>query len=309
MKFSITIPAFKTNYLRDAIESCLSQTFSDFELIIVDDASPYDIKGVVVPYLTDSRVRYYRNEKNCGAEHVVDNWNICLGYCTGDWVICMGDDDMLMPNCLEEYSKAISNNPQYDVFHGRVRQIDEHGALIKILPDRAEHESAYANIIHRLEGRHQYIGDFCYRIRRLRHEGGYYNLPYAWGSDDITAYILGCPNGVGNINTPIFCYRINSMSISSSGNELKKLQALLLVDKWLHDFVNIQNPKTELEIEELNEIKRQIPKATSKTQGYVIIPSMLKNPFTFFKWFMVGAKYGLTKATVIKSIIRYNIYR
>lgn len=78
MKFSILLPAYKKKYLYECIESCLAQTYSDFEIIIVDDASPEDLKAVVGQF-SDIRIRYYRNEKNCGALHVVDNWNICLG--------------------------------------------------------------------------------------------------------------------------------------------------------------------------------------------------------------------------------------
>ena len=90
MKFSITIPAYKARFLDEAIKSVIAQTYQDWQLVIVDDCSPEDLKGIVEPYLADSRVKYYRNEKNCGAVDVVDNWNICLSHCTGDYVICMG---------------------------------------------------------------------------------------------------------------------------------------------------------------------------------------------------------------------------
>ena len=77
MKFSITIPAYKAAFLPEAIESCLAQTYSDFELIVVDDASPEDIAGIVHRY-EDRRIKYYRNEHNYGAINVVENWNRCL---------------------------------------------------------------------------------------------------------------------------------------------------------------------------------------------------------------------------------------
>ena len=106
MKFSVTIPAYKAKFLKEAIESVLSQTYEKFELIIVDDNSPENLKAIVDEF-SDSRIRYYRNPQNCGAVNVVDNWNICLSYCTGEYVICMGDDDRLLPNCLYEYLKLI----------------------------------------------------------------------------------------------------------------------------------------------------------------------------------------------------------
>ena len=76
MKFSVLIPAYKRQYLQECIDSVLSQTFQDFEIVIVDDCSPEDIKSVVYLF-NDSRISFYRNEANCGAVDVVDNWNKC----------------------------------------------------------------------------------------------------------------------------------------------------------------------------------------------------------------------------------------
>ena len=149
MKFSITIPAYKVRYLYDAIKSVLDQTYKDFELIIVDDCSPENLKDIVDKF-KDSRIRYYRNEVNCGARDVVNNWNICLKYCTGDWVICMGDDDMLMPNTLCEYNELIQRFPNVEILHGRVAQIDEANNIIDILPERAEYETYVSFLYQRL---------------------------------------------------------------------------------------------------------------------------------------------------------------
>ena len=124
MKFSVTIPAYKAQFLNEAIKSVVSQTYAEWDLVIVDDCSPESLQTIVKPYLTDSRIRYYRNEKNCGAINVVDNWNICLSYCTGDYVICMGDDDRLLPTCLADYKTLIERYPNLNVYHTRTEIIN-----------------------------------------------------------------------------------------------------------------------------------------------------------------------------------------
>ena len=48
--FSITIPAYKSKYLKEAIDSCLLQSYTNFELIIVDDASPENLHEIVSQY-------------------------------------------------------------------------------------------------------------------------------------------------------------------------------------------------------------------------------------------------------------------
>lgn len=286
----------------------MAQTCQNFELIVVNDCSPENLDSVMNLF-NDSKIHYYKNEKNFGAKNVVDNWNKCLSYCSGEWVICMGDDDMLMPFCLEEYANAIKKNPYVDEFHGRVRLIDENDDLIEILPDRADVESAYANIIHRLEGRRQYIGDFCYRISRLRKEGGFYKIPFAWGSDDITSYICGVPNGVGNINVPIFCYRMNRLTISNSGYECEKLKALLIVDKWLNDFIANQKPETELERFEFKRLCELREKGLSNAQSFVLVSSFNKSLLNLVKWFWVKKKYGVSFRTYVKSFLRLLFYK
>ena len=124
IKFSILVPAFKARFLAECIDSILSQTYTNLELIIVNDASPENLDEIVSRY-DDARIQYYVNEKNFGAINVVDNWNKCLSYATGEYVICMGDDDKLMPCCLEEYRKLIGKYPEVDVLHGRTIIMNE----------------------------------------------------------------------------------------------------------------------------------------------------------------------------------------
>jgi len=232
LKFSITIPSFKTLYLKEAIESIISQTYPDWELVIVDDCSPEDIAGVVKPYLADHRVRYYRNEKNCGAENVVDNWNICLNYCTGDYVICIGDDDRLLPCCLEEYGKLIEKYPNLNVYHARTEIIDERGLVAEKTATRPEREDVLTMMTERWNGRNQFIGDFCYKREHLVSQGGYYVLPFAWGSDDITAFRAALTDGIANTEKAGFQYRENRNSISLSYNDREKADAVMLQKKW-----------------------------------------------------------------------------
>ena len=243
MRFSVTIPAYKAQYLKEAIESVTSQTYTDWELIIVDDCSPENLEAIVKPFLTDSRIRYYRNEKNCGAVNVVDNWNICLNYCTGDYVICMGDDDRLLPQCLEEYKTLIEEYPDLNVYHCRTEIINEKGAVVNLQEPRPQWESVLSFLWNRWNHRNkQYIGDFCYNTSYLKSAGGYYKLPLAWGSDDITAIIAAKEKGIANTQDFCFQYRENSQTISSAASNAKiKIEARLAQYRWFADFLNEQS--------------------------------------------------------------------
>jgi hypothetical protein len=83
----------------------------------------------------------------------------------------------------------------------------------------------------------QFISDFVYRTTALRNIGGYYKLPLAWCSDDLTAYIVASDKGIVHTNEPIFNYRRNDFSITSSGNHISKRLATLQLENWLKDFL------------------------------------------------------------------------
>lgn len=304
MKFSITIPAYKAKYLKECIDSIIAQTYKDFELIIVNDASPEGLDSIVKQY-TDARIRYYVNEKNCGAINVVDNWNKCLEYAKGEFIICMGDDDKLMPNCLEEYVKLIDKYPELDAFHARVIRIDDNSEIIDILEDRAEHETIYSFMRHRFNRRQQYIGDFCFRTSKLRSMGGYYKLPMAWDSDDITTFMMTVPFGIANTNKASFMYRVNPFTISNTGNNFIKLKAINQANKWLESFMKKLSPVSLEDIEEYKLLNKLAKKSIDIEKTIIIYSSYQSSIFNVFTWIRHKKDYGLTYKHIIKAMINY----
>lgn len=301
MKFSITIPAYKSKFLKECIDSILNQTYKDFELIILNDASPEKLDEIIKQY-DDSRIHYYVNEKNCGAINVVDNWNKCLNYANGDFTICMGDDDKLMPNCLEEYSKLIEKFPNVDAFHARVIRINDDSDIIDILPDRAEVESVYSAMRHRFKSRQQYIGDFCYRTTKLKSLGGYYKLPLAWTSDDITSYMMAGTNGIVNTNKATFMYRINAQTISRTGNCKIKMESLIKARIWIDNFFKTLHPDTIEDIEEFKLLPQLLEKWLDSEKCSIIVDSCRNRISNILYWIKSKRKYGLSKKHFFKAI-------
>lgn len=282
MTFTVTIPAYKSQYLKKAIESVAAQTCKDWELIIVDDCSPENLYAVVEPFLKDERIRYYRNEKNCGAVDVVDNWNICLAYATGDYIICMGDDDRLLPRCLEEYQKLIEKYPQLNVYHCRTEIINEAGAVIATQEERPEWESALSMLWNRWDNRNkQFIGDFCYRTEHLKAAGGYFKLPLAWGSDDITALRAAKEQGIANTEAFCFQYRENSSTITSSAaNARIKMEAFVAQHRWYSAFLEekANEALSKEDVRLLDTINNPRQKAIIKALGRYVPDYVKGNP-------------------------------
>jgi glycosyltransferase involved in cell wall biosynthesis len=108
-KVSILIPTYNyAHYIGEAIESALNQTYTDFELIIIDDQSRDNTDEVVARYLTDPRVRYYKNKVNLG---LAANFNEALKYASGEYIKYLLADDLFHPALLEKMVPVMEQYP------------------------------------------------------------------------------------------------------------------------------------------------------------------------------------------------------
>lgn len=86
-------------YISQTIESVLAQTFSDWELIIVDDASSDNSVEIIKKYCDDTRIKLICHDKNKGLKESIKT---ALHYAKGDWIAFVESDDSIMPNALEK---------------------------------------------------------------------------------------------------------------------------------------------------------------------------------------------------------------
>ena len=109
---SVCIPTYRgATHIRAAVDSVLSQTFADFELLIVDDSSPDDTFAIASSY-RDPRVRCLRNPQNLGPE---GNWNRCLAEATGRYFKLLPQDDVLAPSCLQREVDVLENDEHHQI--------------------------------------------------------------------------------------------------------------------------------------------------------------------------------------------------
>lgn len=97
---SIIMPSYNTGrFIKETIESVLAQTYSNWELIIVDDCSTDDTDDVVGQYLSDERIRYIKNDINSGA---AVSRNRALREAKGKWIAFLDSDDLWEPQKIEK---------------------------------------------------------------------------------------------------------------------------------------------------------------------------------------------------------------
>jgi glycosyltransferase involved in cell wall biosynthesis len=126
--FSIVTPVYNTEIgvLRETIESVVEQTFQDWELILVDDASPNDEVRQVLRAAADkdSRVRVIERSEN---GHIVAASNDGIGAARAPFIGLLDHDDLLVPEALERVRAAIEFAPDADYFYSDEDKIDEDG--------------------------------------------------------------------------------------------------------------------------------------------------------------------------------------
>lgn len=297
MRFTIGVPAFKSAFLKECIESILNQTYAEFELIIINDASPNPINEIISLF-KDTRIKFFRNDQNIGAKDVVKNWNKCLQLAIGDYFILMGDDDKMEPNFLQEFDLLIKKYPNLDIYHCRSKIINAQSEVISLTPSWPEYETVYDNIWHRIKGfRMQFISDFVYKTQALKDSGGFYFLPLAWASDDITAYKQIGSKGIAHTNFCLLNYRNSPITISNSGNINFKLLAIQGEKKWFDIFINTAKPKGVDKVM-LHQIKILLPVYFSNKIKLTLSLSLKKN---FFKGILLSLKEIRYKRTTPKE--------
>ena len=130
-KFSIVIPVYKTpeKYLKEMLDSILSQTYGNWELCIADGSPAGEsVERILKAYARkDSRIRYKILGENLG---ISGNTNAALEMAEGDYIVLADHDDIVTENALYECAKAVNENPGADVLYSDEDKLDMDGGAL-----------------------------------------------------------------------------------------------------------------------------------------------------------------------------------
>ena len=124
---SVVMPLYNAEkYVGEAVESVLSQSYTNFELIIVNDAST-DKSVAQVKRIVDRRIVIIENEKNLG---IVASRNRGLALAKGKYIAVLDSDDIALPNRLEKQEAFLEANPEYGICGSYYHVINGNGKKI-----------------------------------------------------------------------------------------------------------------------------------------------------------------------------------
>jgi glycosyltransferase involved in cell wall biosynthesis len=131
-KVSIGLAVYNgEKYLDEAIQSILSQTFEDFELIISDNASTDRTGEICQAYLAkDARIRYHRNETNIGG---ANNENLTFKLSRGKYFRLAAHDDVCEPGLIKRLVQALDEDPEVVLALSSMMRINEYGEHLGVV--------------------------------------------------------------------------------------------------------------------------------------------------------------------------------
>jgi len=238
-------------YLREAIDSILSQTHENLEFIIVDDGSTDGTADIIRSY-SDVRIRNARNQQNLGLTKSL-NKGIALAH--GEYIARQDADDVSEPDRLERQLDVIEADRDLVLLGTWSRDIDEHGRVVGHFDLPLDHESMLGNALNGMTPvRHPSI---LVRRSALEKIGGYADeFPFAQDLDLILR--IAEVGRVGNIRDRLLRYRVHEYSITTAQgntqvscareicNRARQLRGMPDLEKSFQPHRLIQSPAEQL---------------------------------------------------------------
>lgn len=241
-KLAIVIPAYKATFLAAALDSIAAQTCQDFTLYIGDDCSPHQLGEIVERYRNKINLVYKRFDTNLGGKDLVAQWERCIDMSQGEeWIWLFSDDDVMEPQCVEEFYKTIMENPQAGLVHFDICRLDDATGKVTPLPVYPKHCSAKYYLDEKLNGHIvSFVVEFIVRQDIFFGQGRFQNFDLAWGSDFISwVKFADAAGGIDTCRNAKVLWRKSNENISPNKScpiLVRKIYSLIENAKWLMDF-------------------------------------------------------------------------
>lgn len=222
---SVLMPVYEQDpvFLREAVESVLSQSFSDLELIIIDDGSADQSCKRLLREIErrDIRVRLIANSTNLG---IIASRNVGIAHARGEYIALLDSDDIAQNDRLQKQYDFLSLHGEYALCGSWAFIIDEHSALVGKKVSPCDHRVIKQNIM---------IYNFfthstCMFRKKIISQIGAYD-PAAWKAEDYDFLLRVIAHYPVAILPEFLCsYRINRRGDSLRNNKLQEWRSLLV---------------------------------------------------------------------------------
>lgn len=213
-------------WVQEAVNSILGQSFSDFELIIVLDNPLYKEFIFWIDQLNDKRVLLIINEKNLG---LTKSLNIGLKVAKGKFIARMDADDISLQNRFEKQIALMKGDDDLVVCGGWIEKIGDSNGVVRYVGDPEE-------IMEKFTFPNPYLSPIAHPTAFIRKEfleknNLSYNEMFKVAQDyGLWNEILKCDGKISNVQEPLLLYRISSCQITKTkrDEQLKTVKSIIL---------------------------------------------------------------------------------
>lgn len=270
-RLTILLPAYNVSpFIKEAIDSLLHQSFTDFELWVIDDGSLDNTRETINDY-TDNRIRKFYHDVNRGKTIVV---NELINKVTSEFLTVTDADDISHPQRLKLQIERLDDDKELMMCGTSYTAINEEGYVIRSLTLKSDYEEIYASILERS----QFLGaTVVMRTKAVNHLLEFYR-PYfsnCLEDSDLDARMVDKFKSV-NLTQSLYYYRILKTSLSRRNytirfNHLYKVISFLIEERRKSGIDSLMNNRPEVVdqyLEMMSEENRKDPSLIYRRAGF-----------------------------------------
>lgn len=284
---SVIMPTYnRADYLKRSVQSVLDQTFTDFEIILINNYSTDDTLNVVSAF-NDRRIKVI-DFKNDGI--IAKSRNRGIKQSTGKYIAFLDDDDLWCPDKLELQIKYMESHPEFGLVYSNAIVIDEHESMkdLRIDPKQAKTGQVFPDLLYE-----NFIPILTVLMRRVIFEtnGPLNEDSCIRGAEDYEYWLRAALKfDFGYIDEPLALYRVHGGCVSGTVNRP------LLRQKVRHSFIN--NPEVPEKYH--SEIILNIERVNADISVYYWSVSDKKNARTYAQKYILS---NLKKIKLLNSFV------
>lgn len=227
---SIVIPVYNVEkYISRCLDSILSQTIQNFEIILIIDASPDNSRAIAERYAAaDKRIRIIDNDKNSGAA-----WSRMVGYSNaeGEYIAFCDPDDYIPEDALETLYNEMIKDDDIDICMGDLQRVDSNGDMGKVFENHLRYGTdkfSVAESVLKHEAKHflvckLYKKEVFFKSNLITYKN------FSKSSDEFLFFqVLQNCNKITNINKVLYYYFDNKESASYNKSNPDAMNAMLI---------------------------------------------------------------------------------
>lgn len=222
---AIVIPYYKISFFEETLQSLANQTDKRFKVYIGNDASPENPSDLIAKCKDQLDLVYHRFETNLGRTSLVQQWNRCIALSDNEeWIMILGDDDVLGSNCISEFYANLSEINQVDckVVRFATEIIDEQSQSTSVSYIHPIIEKATDFYYRRFTNKtRSSLSEYIFK-RSVYEKYGFYNYDLAWYADDRAWLEFSEFKNIYTINSSIVQFRLSNENISRNNYKIEE---------------------------------------------------------------------------------------